>query len=257
LKIALVYFILHISFEYFREAAWNTHHRSMCSASAHNRALKDFCASLHSSLQPLRCYPMLLAKIVASENSATLVDSNIMKMFYGGNGSDSTTSLSSSSSSAPLAFRNLDMVTLSQLVSAAAGVTSAVPTTTAARLLQLVAANALSLRPMSQFPDYVQSMKRALVKSEYDAAVQELLSGMPRGASLHSVAAMRCSFSHYFMMQRWTGVLSTAFTAASAASSAAAFFLCNRKLTTIARRTLRREAAASAARALKLWPFGP
>ena len=132
---------------------------------------------------------MLLAKIVASENSTTLVDSNIMKMFYGGNGSDTTTSLnSSSSSSTPLAFRNLDMVTLSQLVSAAAGVTSVLPTSTAAQLLQLVAANALSLRPMSQFPDYVQSMKRALVKSEYNAAVQELLAGMPRGESLHAAA---------------------------------------------------------------------
>ena len=162
----------------------------MCRASAHNSALKDFCASLHPSLQPLRCYPMLLAKIVASENSTTLVNSNIMKMFYGGNGSDTTTSLgsSSSSSSTPLAFRNLDMVTLSQLVSAAAGVTSVLPTSTAAQLLQLVAANALSLRPMSQFPDYVQSIKRALVKSEYDSAVQELLAGMPRGESLHAAA---------------------------------------------------------------------
>lgn len=233
----------------------------MCRASAHNRALKDFCASLHPSLQPLRCYPMLLAKIVASENSTTLVDSNIMKMFYGGNGSDTTTSLSSSSSSStPLAFRNLDMVTLSQLVSAAAGVTSVLPTSTAAQLLQLVAANALSLRPMSQFPDYVQSMKRALVKSEYDAAVQELLAGMPRGESLHAAAPNLCTCAAAFltlMMQRWTGALSTAFTATSAALSAAAFFLCNRKLTTIARRTLKRGAAAFAARALKSWPFGP
>jgi hypothetical protein len=157
----------------------------MCSASDQARALKAFCAALHPSLQPLRCYPMLLANIIASEDLTNLVDSNIMRSFYGGNGSDS----SSRSSSTPLAFRSLDMGMLSRLISDATGMTSIIPTSTTEQLLQLVAANALSLRPMSQFPCYIQSMKRSLVKNEYDTAVQELFAGMPGGVA----SAVRCA----------------------------------------------------------------
>jgi hypothetical protein len=78
-----------------------------------------------------------------------LAGSHIMRSFYRGSGTDAALA----NSSAPLAFRNLDMALLSELVSAAAGMTSSLPTSTTAQLLQLVAANALSLRPLSQFPD--------------------------------------------------------------------------------------------------------
>ena len=159
----------------------------MCSASAQGQALKAFCVALHPSLQPLRGFPLLLATIVASENLSDFSESNIMRSFYGGNGSDATSacsssSSSSSSSSVPLAFRHLDVDFLSVLVSAAAGATSVLPSHTISQLLQLVAANALSLRPMSQFPAYLQSMKRTLIKSEYDAAVQQLFAQLPPGA---------------------------------------------------------------------------
>jgi hypothetical protein len=109
-----------------------------------------------------------------------------MRSFYNGNGSDSlsTSSSSSSSSSAPLAFRNLDMALLSELASAAAGLARTLPTPAIAQLLQLVAANAMSLRPMSQFPEYIRNMKRALTKCEYDAAVQELFAMLPRGTAV-------------------------------------------------------------------------
>jgi hypothetical protein len=159
----------------------------MCSASAQGRALKDFCASLHPSLQPLRSYPLLLANIVASENISDLAGSHIMRSFYCGSGTDAALA----NSSAPLAFRNLDMALLSELVCAAAGMTSSLPTSTTAQLLQLVAANALSLRPLSQFPDYIQSMKRTLIRSEYDAAVQLLFSQLPRGAVVYSYPLAR------------------------------------------------------------------
>jgi hypothetical protein len=153
----------------------------MCRASSQGRALKAFCDALHPSLQPLRCYPPLLANILASENFSNLAESNIMRSFYGGNGNHSKTAFNSSST--PLAFRNLDVNLLSELVSAAAGSTSALPSQTIVQLLQLVAANAMTLRPMSQFPDYIRNMKRSLTKSEYDAAVHELFAIMPKGAS--------------------------------------------------------------------------
>jgi hypothetical protein len=105
-----------------------------------------------------------------------------MRSFYGGNGNHSISA--GCNSSAPIAFGNLDMNLLSELVAAAAGLTGALPAHTTAQLLQLVAANAMSLRPMSQFPDYIRILKRTLTKIEYDAAIQELFSNMPQGTSL-------------------------------------------------------------------------
>jgi hypothetical protein len=97
------------------------------------------------------------------------------------------------------------MAALSQLVSAAAGISSLLPAATTAQLLQLVAANALSLRPMSQFPGYIQSMKRALVKDEYDSAVRELFAMMPQGAVFAAVARARCVLTRRSIAQTSTG----------------------------------------------------
>ncbi len=176
----------------FREAAWRTHHRNMCRASAQSRDLKAFCDALHPTLQPLRCYPQLLANIIAAENMSNLADSNIMRSFYDGNGDHSKSACCNRS--APLAFRNLDMNLLSELVSAAAGSTSTLPIHTIEQLLQLIAANAMTLRPTSQFPDYIRNMKRHLTKSEYDVAVQELFSMMPKGMSSFVDQFEVCSF---------------------------------------------------------------
>jgi hypothetical protein len=139
-------------------------------------------------------------------------------------------------------------------VSAAAGSTSVLPTATTRQLFQLIAANALSLKPMTQFPSYIQSMKRILTKCDYDAAVHELFSRLPPGTLSPPPTPQR---THMFPMQMSTGASQTAITADRWASKAVAFSRCSLKSITTAARTPRRAAAVSAAPAWRLSPSGP